>query len=383
MILERNTFIQKVREDKKDFIESEIGDIKSDKFFPQVKVKRFDNEYNLSIRYKHNEKGKETFEEVDGKVIWKKGNKEARFYEIDGAHEFEVIFSEKPETNIVEFTLQTKGVDFHYQGELTEQELIEGRERPENVVGSYAVYASSKRINYKGGKVYGSGKIGHIFRPKIIDNDGKEVWGSLDIDTEKGILKVTIPEEFLETCSYPIIVDPTIGYDTAGGSSLDVGSSINAFCSLYNTLSAVTGDTITSFSFYARKLAANETVTIAAYNISGGVPVSKLSTEQTVTVNSTTPQWWNSSTVSQSLTNGSVYGIAYGSWGGGVGTENTRIYYDSSSGNNVSYNSATSLPATWSHSAYYSDHLSIYATFSRAPIDIAYSYKIFIDKGKL
>ncbi|MCR4275461.1 MAG: hypothetical protein NUV83_01770, partial [Candidatus Wolfebacteria bacterium] len=59
-----------------------------------------------------------------------------------------------------------------------------------------------------------TGKVGHIFRPKIIDSAGTEVWGDLHI--ENGILSVTIPQNFLDKAVYPVIVDPTFGYTTIG-----------------------------------------------------------------------------------------------------------------------------------------------------------------------
>ena len=80
--------------------------------------------------------------------------------------------------------IKSKGLDFFYQPPLTQKEIDEGAFRPENVVGSYAVYASEQKTNYVGGKLYRTGKVGHIFRPKIIDSAGTEVWGKLNIDTE-------------------------------------------------------------------------------------------------------------------------------------------------------------------------------------------------------
>jgi len=89
--------------------------------------------------------------------------------------------------------------------------------RPENVIGSYAVYTKEKKINWKGGKLYRTGKVGHIYRPKIIDKNGKWVWGELNI--KDSILTITIPNKFLNEATYPVIVDPTFGYDTVGGTS--------------------------------------------------------------------------------------------------------------------------------------------------------------------
>jgi len=105
-------------------------------------------------------------------------------------------------------------LNFYYQPELTPEEIAEGAQRPENVVGSYAVYHASKANNqYKAGKAF------HIYRPKIIDADGVEIWGELNVDTQTGKLTVTIPQDFLDKAKYPILVDPTFGYTTLGASA--------------------------------------------------------------------------------------------------------------------------------------------------------------------
>lgn len=130
--------------------------------------------------------------------------------------EFEVILNEKPDTNVFEFSIQTKDVDFFYQGELTEEEIAAGCFRPASVIGSYAVYFSDRG---RGGSKYTTGKVGHIFRPKIIDANGEWVWGELSVDVERGILSITAPQDFLDKKAYPMIVDPTIGYQVQGAST--------------------------------------------------------------------------------------------------------------------------------------------------------------------
>lgn len=69
---------------------------------------------------------------------------------------------------------------------------------------------------------YKTGKAFHIYRPKAIDANGVEQWCSLDI--KDGILTVIIPQNFLNKALYPVIVDPTFGYTSAGASSVGVNS---------------------------------------------------------------------------------------------------------------------------------------------------------------
>lgn len=223
--LENAKMVREAKANPKDRLEIEIGD-DGENFKPKVKVERWDDEVNFSLELLDGEKGNTKLETENDKIKWSKGNKTARFYEIEsnddypeGAFEFDIELAKKPKTNKIEFSLNTKGVDFYYQPALTQQEIDEGAIRPENVVGSYAVYASEQKTNYVGGKEYKTGKVGHIYRPKIYDASGAECWGVLSVDKEAGKLSVEIPQDFLDNAVYPVVIDPTFGYETAGGST--------------------------------------------------------------------------------------------------------------------------------------------------------------------
>ena len=215
-----NTFIKEIVSNPKRRVDFELGDIKQPDFYPQFKTKHWDNEANFSIRLKEDDyQGK--VKEKNGRIEWQKGVKIARFYEVDiddGGFEFEVEFSEKPDSNVLEYTIQSKEFDFFYQPELTPEEIVEGRERPENVIGSYAVYHKTQKHNEINGKEYRTGKAFHIYRPFAIDVEGTRVWCELSINED--LLTITIPQEFLDTAIYPVIIDPTFGYTTQGASSL-------------------------------------------------------------------------------------------------------------------------------------------------------------------
>ena len=241
----------------KDEINVIVGDDKQpDRFYPQVKICRWSNEVNLSFRLKEDDKEEPIIDFDRHKVLYKKNKKECHFYHIEpneklreGGYEFEVILKEKPSTNKIEFTINTKRLKFYYQPPLTKEfrvgqkdgdreivkvtetdayvrdengKLVSVAHRPENVVGSYAVYHESKGgAVEKNDKDYKVGKVGHIYRPKIIDANGNETWGKLNIDEKRGILSVEIPQEFLDNVVYPVKVDPTFGYDTLGSSYSD------------------------------------------------------------------------------------------------------------------------------------------------------------------
>lgn len=102
--------------------------------------------------------------------------------------------------------------------------------RPDKVVGSYAVYADKKNhIRRPDGSTianYATGKLAHIYRPLCIDAVGKKVWGILKV--EGGELSITMPAAFLDTATFPVTLDPTIGYTTGGASNNTVTNSIRA-----------------------------------------------------------------------------------------------------------------------------------------------------------
>ena len=130
--------------DPKDEIHVIVGDDKQpDKFYPQVKLQRWSNEVNFSVRLIENETGDETITTDKDKIVWEKGNFKIENYEFtegEAGYKFVWCLKQKPATNKIQFSIQSKGLDFFYQPELTQEEKDRGCVRPENVVGSYAVY---------------------------------------------------------------------------------------------------------------------------------------------------------------------------------------------------------------------------------------------------
>lgn len=155
------------------------------------------------------------------KMEFKEGDVTAFIEPKEGTeNEFDIDFTldSKPDTNV--FTYKIEGAeefDFFYQPELTPEEIAEGAERPDNVVGSYAVYHKTKANHRVGSTNYATGKAFHVYRPKAIDANGAEVWAELNYDN--GTLSVTVPQRFLDEAVYPVVVDPTFGYTSQGASS--------------------------------------------------------------------------------------------------------------------------------------------------------------------
>jgi len=135
----------------------------------------------------------------------------------------DILLDAKPNTNV--FTLEMEGwedLDFWYQPPLTQDQIDQGQTRPENVIGSYAVYHKTKRNHIEGQQNYYVGKLFHIYRPKVLDANSNWVWGELGYAS--GMLSVTVPQDFLDSATYPVRVDPTFGYTTAGASQVNIAN---------------------------------------------------------------------------------------------------------------------------------------------------------------
>ena len=227
-VLERNTLKRACRDCAPDKIEIEIGDAEQDDFKPQFKIKQWDNETNFSMRAEEDPSA--TTEVIGGVVKYKTNDYEVHMYDKpdageDGGFEFEWVLPKQPKSNVFTATIQTKGIDFHYQPALTQEEKDGGASQPDNVISSYAVYHKTKRNNKVGGKEYRTGKAFHIYRPEAVDADGVKVWCELNINEVKGELTVTVPQDFLTNAQYPVVVDPTFGYTSIGASTVSLGGS--------------------------------------------------------------------------------------------------------------------------------------------------------------
>ncbi len=146
--------------------------------------------------------------------------------------EFEIDLESKPSSNEVKLTTNVpKNVVAYVQAEIPFIDQVKNRDqRKHDVTNSLAVYHAEKRDN-----VYETGKVAHIYRPMAWDSSGYRVFCEFkDIekyqngtvyDISNG-LTIVIPQEFLDNAQYPITVDPTFGYTTQGGSTLDMSNKI-------------------------------------------------------------------------------------------------------------------------------------------------------------
>jgi hypothetical protein len=345
---QNNTYSVKQKDDPADRIEVVLGDDKQPDFKPQAKIQRWDNEVNVSIRLDDADFDGSTPQIIKDKIVAEAGKKELRLYEIQDGFEIEVQLDEKPATNVVRFTLQDKDVEYFYQPALTQEEIERGNYRPDNVVGSYAIYAKTPKVNYVGGKEYKTGKVGHIYRPKIIDADKNEIWGELKI--ENAVLTVTIPQGFLDTATYPITVDPTFGYSTNGASYSTVGADF-LVGNLY-TGAAGTGD---SMSLRGRASSGTKNAIIGLYKVSDNSLVAETSA---VTFTTSVSTQTSNFTASPTLSAVDYYLVF-------IVNGDTEIYYDNASTlywQSRSYSSG--FPATVSLGSYADFAYTLYVTYT-------------------
>jgi hypothetical protein len=271
---------------------------------------------------------------TDGdKTTWTGAKSIVNYYELPpteqyegGGHEYEVVLTEKPTTNIFNFKLGMGDLAFYYQPPLTDEINIKGwtvnethalddkgrlaTYRPENVVGSYAVY---NRNDFK---------IMHIYRPKILDAKQNEVWGQLSIIGDA--LTVTVPQDFLNTAVYPVIIDPTFGYTSIGGSQ-DNNPWGNVKVA-WRVLNQVGDGNISSISVYGRAVDTTGAMRTAIYatNVITPYAPSTLIAESNEVNITTTAQWWNF-TINAYVWNNTYY---YLSIIRKPGFNNFRNYYD-------------------------------------------------------
>lgn len=311
--VERNTFKRDVVSDVRRRIDIEIGDSKQDQFFPQFKTKHWDNEANFSLRY-ITDYTKGQVKTEGSKVKWVEDKQEVHLYDLDidedGGYEIEILLREKPDTNVFNFSLQTKGLKFLHQPELTKEEIEQGFHRPDNVVGSYAVYHESKRNNFTNGKHYRTGKAFHIYRPHVKDAAGNETWAELSINERSGVLSVEVPQEYLNNAVYPVLVDPTFGYTSAGSSNLSPGGSNTIYH--YNESGGFnigTGFTVDNIDMYAaRQSGSSNNLKTFIYSETGGVATDLEVSTSGVLLNSTSFSWKTfTPTTSPELTSGDYY----------------------------------------------------------------------------
>jgi len=136
-----------------------------------------------------------------------------------------VHLDSKPKSGVFEWELRhNDGVIFNHQI-LTQQDIDDGaRYKSDSSKNSYAIRCNKRNryVDSEGNVLadYGTGKIGHIYRRKFISGDGRWWWiDTLEITPvtpTMSMMKVTVPQEILDSATYPAILNDTFGWDQIG-----------------------------------------------------------------------------------------------------------------------------------------------------------------------
>ena len=122
--------------------------------------------------------------------------------------EYDVVLLQEPESSRIALDLDFPDGLVFYRQPLFNERVGRKRRTPPEVQGSYAVYWKEMHNQYR------TGKFCHIYRPLIYDERGRKVWGDILIEGKR--LYIDIPEGWLADASYPVVVDPVIGSQSAG-----------------------------------------------------------------------------------------------------------------------------------------------------------------------
>jgi hypothetical protein len=223
---------------KKGNVDVEFGDKTKSGFKPHIAFNIFNGENTIKV-----ELNIKDINDTGAKVVshdkysWVTAELEAKLYVKDDTDdvEFELIIPNKPKTNRWVFKVDSIDFNWFYQPPLDEGKYPEGwtadaihvyddkgnliNERPINVVGSYAVYHSSKRDN-----AYQTGKAFHVYRPLVTDAEGVTTWAILHYDGTS--LSLIVDQSWLDKAKYPVVIDPTFGCTTAGATTQGIKNTI-------------------------------------------------------------------------------------------------------------------------------------------------------------
>ena len=196
---------------------------------------------------------------------------------------FEVGWAARPASNIYEFRLggDYADFDFGYQTPFVHPAKFErdGRtwlratdgdfevERPIEIDGSYAVYHRRKRDYAKGGTNYRTGKALHILRPVAVDSSvpSRMAWVDLHIEGDRYV--ATVPGAFLDTATYPVRINDTMGYWSAGASAGGMGAN---FVNGHGPYTPAANGNATEVVLYTS--AASQVFTMGIYDTDAGGP---------------------------------------------------------------------------------------------------------------
>ena len=184
-----------------------IGGDDRSKFESVIEASKWNGEYSLSIRdFDIPKTDVKSFD--NGRIVIERGSIRDIYYPVDGKRlEHERVFASEPLSLKLQFEiLHSSGMTFTRQ-----ENFIPGSTYEPNVPGSYCIDVDKSNNKYR------AAKWGHLFNPELKDAVGRKIFVE-DFRIENGIEKFELPRTWMRNAVYPVILDPTIGYDGAGAS---------------------------------------------------------------------------------------------------------------------------------------------------------------------
>lgn len=192
---------------KDQSFETEVGDALQPDFYPQFKLKRWGNEFNFSVRPVLPSYVYDQMVTQGNEIRVRYGQIGFRFRidppEADQTLEyarglnFETILFSAPLTNTIDFTVNTKGAILGLQMPLTAQQIAAGNNRPAHAEYSIAIYAPKRHNQYE------TGKLAHLYRPRVIENNGTRSWGRWAV-INQSLIQLSFAPALLLAGAYPI-----------------------------------------------------------------------------------------------------------------------------------------------------------------------------------
>ncbi len=204
--------------------------------------------------------------------------------------EWEIVLNSLPGCNSFNFPIDVSNMELFYQPPLTLYEIARGANRPDSVVGSYAAYSTS---NSEDRKIYA--KAFHIYRPKAFDSIGNSAW--CDLKISNNILSIDVPAGFLNQAVFPVTIDPTVGYTSAGASSQSFKAD-GKMASRFILPETAIADSI--FAYVRASSTPYPSASAAAYK-GGSVNATFADSSGVRTISNTSASWQGFSLVSKSL----------------------------------------------------------------------------------
>jgi len=349
-----------------------IGDPQASKFEPLLMIERWKGECFIKSKFDASKitQTNVRLDESDNKVKFETPALDIHFYQISGGVEFEFILKQKPLKNILELSIEIQDLKFYYQPPLHPDhptwidmngDGVADSFRPENVVGSYAVYRVTRTNMYNeaDAEKYKAGKAFHIYRPKLTDAKGKTAWAELNINELEKTLTIKLPQAFLDSAIYPVELDPTFGKTDIGASYTGAGGSAK----FASRAQLTENGNVTKITWYGRQFSGTSNVKAAIYDDTSVQP-DALENGATQEINVGETPAWHDNNYSTPVSLSAAYYWLSVFW-----DANVQIWYDSGGDSVYKWVTYVDEPSDPFGTHYDFDAIfSIYATYTTGAV---------------